>query len=101
MKKRKQDRGTECDWSGTADRLGMEGLSDEMTFKQRPKESERVSHVCVRVRVLWVEVTVSEKYVREKLAWHIQKEQREQCVWNIVSKEENGRRSSQKNRHMN
>lgn len=31
----------------TVGRLGMEGLSDDMTFKQRPKESEGVSHVFV------------------------------------------------------
>lgn len=41
-------------------------------------------------KVLQAEVVQSEKYLREKLAWHIQKEYREQCVWNIVSKEENG-----------
>ena len=46
-KKIKQDRGTVSDWSGTADRLSMETLSDEMTFKQRSKESEELSHVYV------------------------------------------------------
>lgn len=35
------------DWSGTTDRLSMEALSDEMTFKQRSKESEELSHVYV------------------------------------------------------
>lgn len=72
-KKIKQDRGTVSDWSGTADRLSMETLSDEMTFKQRSKETEGVSHVCVWERVLRAEVVQSEKYLREKLAWHIQK----------------------------
>lgn len=46
-KKIKQDRGTVSDWSGTTDKLSMT-LSDEMTFKQRSKESEELSHVCRR-----------------------------------------------------
>lgn len=59
-RKEKQDRGTEGDWSGTPDRLGVEGLSDEMTFKQGPKGSEGVNHACVWGRVLQAEGTLSE-----------------------------------------
>ena len=39
-KKIKQDRGIECDWNGTPDRIGMESFSDEMTFKQDWRKSE-------------------------------------------------------------
>lgn len=51
----------------------MEGLSDEMTFKQRPERSDGLNHACVWGRVLQAEGRGSEKYLKEKLAWQIQK----------------------------
>lgn len=51
--------------------------------------------MCMSEKVLQAEVVQSEKYLREKLASTF-KEYREQCVWNIVSKEENGETKSEK-----